>query len=310
MIGTPPPRPPRRPIRDGVVASTVHLPPGDWPSVLDGLCAQFPAIGRERWRDRMVRGLVVDADGAAIAADQAYRTGLRVHYFREVDDEPALAPVETIIHADAHLVVADKPHGLPVVPAGGHVRETLLARLIRRLGNTDLVPLHRIDRGTAGLVMFSADPDSRSRYQALFQQHTIRKTYEALAAALPQHAFPLIRRSRIVAGMQFPRMCEEAGVANSESRIEVIERGVAYWRYRLEPVTGKKHQLRVHLAALGAPIAGDDLYDGAHSPPAPRPLQLLARELAFDDPLDGRARRFRSARELGECDQHPAAPPR
>lgn len=286
-----------RPIRDGVVASTLHLPPGDWPSVLDCLCAHFPAVGRDRWLARMRRGLVLDAAGEPIDPARAYRAGLRVHYFREVEAEPAVASAETIVHADADLVVVDKPPDLPVVPAGDHVRETLLARLIRRLGNPDLVPLHRIDRATSGLVMFSADPASRARYQALFPARAIHKQYQALAPALPELAFPLIRRSRIVAGTPFPRMCEAPGAANAETRIDVIARGPSHWRYALEPVTGRKHQLRVQMAALGAPIAGDDLYGGAVETAR---LRLLACALAFDDPLDGRPRRFVSTLRLDD----------
>jgi len=302
-MAEPPPLPPRRsrPIRDGVVASTLHLPPGDWPSVLDCLCAHFPAVSRERWRARMQRGLVLDAAGEPIDAARAYRPGLRVHYFREVEREPAIAATETIVHADADLVVVDKPAGLPVVPAGGHVRETLLARLIRRLGHPDLVPLHRIDRATSGLVMFSADPASRARYQALFPARAIVKQYEALAPALPDLRFPLVRRSRIVAGEPFPRMREAPGDPNAETRIDVVSRDAACWRYRLEPVTGRKHQLRVQMAALGAPIAGDDLYGGAGAAAAgPARLRLLACALAFDDPLDGKPRRFVSTLRLDD----------
>ncbi len=230
-----------------------------------------------------------------------YRVGQEVHYFREVDDEPAIPFEETILHADEHLVVADKPHFLPVTPAGGHVRETLLARLVRRLGNPDLVPLHRIDRDTAGLVMFSACPGTRERYQSLFAQRRIAKVYEALAPALPGLEFPHVRCSRLEPGEPFFRMREVAGDANSQTRIEVVEHGTAHWRYRLEPVTGRKHQLRVHMAALGAPIVGDRAYPDVRRRVAgdfDAPLQLLAKGLAFVDPLDGEMRRFESGRSL------------
>ncbi|MFZ0872202.1 MAG: pseudouridine synthase, partial [Rhodanobacter sp.] len=235
--------------------------------------------------------------GVAIAPDTPYRVGLRIHYYREVLDEAPIRFTETVLHVDEHLVVADKPHFLPVTPAGGFVEQTLLRRLIHRLGNPDLVPLHRIDRATAGLVLFSANRASRDHYQALFRERRIDKRYEALAPALPGLAFPLLRHSRIVVGEPFFRMQEVDGAPNSETRIEVIERGVDTWRYALHPVTGRKHQLRVHMAALGAPIEGDTLYPVLLEKAADdyqQPLRLLAHSLAFVDPLSGRPRRFES----------------
>ncbi|MGH8324765.1 MAG: pseudouridine synthase, partial [Steroidobacteraceae bacterium] len=237
-------------------ASTVHLAAGAWTTVLDSLCAQFAAISREQWLDRIARGRVLDGQGIAITPHTPYREGLRIHYYREVVDELPIPFTETVLHVDEHLVVVDKPHFLPVTPAGGFVEQTLLRRLIRRLDNPELVPLHRIDRLTAGLVLFSANRASRAAYQALFREQRIDKRYEALAPALPALAFPLLRRSRIVTGEPFFRMGEIDGEPNSETRIEVIGRGGDHWRYALHPVTGRKHQLRVHMAALGAPIMG------------------------------------------------------
>jgi tRNA pseudouridine32 synthase/23S rRNA pseudouridine746 synthase len=282
-------------------ASTVHLPPGAWATVLDGLCAHFVAISREQWLDRIARGRVLDGQGVAITSHTPYRAGLRIHYYREVVDEVPIPFAETVLHVDEHLVVADKPHFLPVVPAGGFVEQTLLRRLIGRLGNPQLVPLHRIDRATAGLVLFSAKPASRSAYQALFRERQIDKRYEALAPPLPGLTFPLRRRSRIVAGEPFFRMQEVAGEPNSETLIEVVERGERCWRYALFPVTGRKHQLRVHMAALGAPIMHDTLYPvltAAADDDYARPLQLLAHSLAFGDPLSGAPRRFESRLRL------------
>ena len=282
-------------------ASTVHLPPGPWATVLDALCARFAAIDRGQWLDRMARGRVQDAEGRPLTAATPYRAGLCVRYWREVADEAAIPFAETILHMDEHLLVADKPHFLPVTPAGRFVEETLLARLVRRTGNAALVPLHRIDRLTAGLVLFSTNPASRAAYQALFRERRIDKCYHALAPALPSLAFPLCRCSRLLRGEPFFRMAEVAGEPNSETHVDVVERMDGVWRYALRPVTGKKHQLRVHMAALGAPIMHDTLYPVLAAPAADdtqRPLQLLARELAFDDPLSGERRCFLSARAL------------
>jgi tRNA pseudouridine32 synthase/23S rRNA pseudouridine746 synthase len=269
--------------------------------VLDGLCALFPRIDRAVWADRFARGRVLDQAGQPLHADTPYRVGMCVRYFREVPQEVAVPFHETLLHVDAHLVVVDKPHFLPVTPAGGFVEETVLARLMRALDNPYLVPLHRIDRHTAGLVMFSAHPESRGAYQSLFRERRIDKRYEAWAAPLPGCDFPLVRRSRIAAGEPFFRMQEVPGDANSETHVDVLERHPTHWRYALQPVTGKKHQLRVHMTALGAPILHDPFYPDLTDPQVDdhaRPLQLLARRLSFIDPLTGVAREFVSELEL------------
>ncbi len=284
-----------------VVASTVHLPPGTWTTVLDALVARFPAIDRATWIDRIARGRVLDAAGQAIPMDAPYRAGACIRYFREVPHEAPIPFAETVLHVDAQLVVADKPPFLPVAPTGRWVEETLLRRLQRTLGNPDLAPLHRIDRATSGLVLFSANPATRNAYQTLFRERRIAKRYEALAPAMPRLAFPHERCSRIERGEPFFRMREVAGEPNAITRIEVLDRGGATWRYALHPLTGRKHQLRVHLAALGAPICGDAWYpvltaeapdDGAHR------LRLLAQALDFVDPLDGARRHFESRQVL------------
>lgn len=292
---------PAPPAIDGVSASRFQLPPGPWPTVLEALCACFPRIGRDVWASRFARGRVLDVAGVALDIQAPYRVGAEIHYYREVVDEPRLASEETILHVDAHLIVVDKPHGLPVVPGGGHVAETLLARLVRRFGDIGIAPLHRLDRLTAGLVLFSANIETRARYQALFRDRAIEKRYEAIAPPLPALAFPHERRTRLVRGEPFFRMREAEGEPNALTRIDAIEHGAEVWRYALAPVTGRKHQLRVHMAALGAPILGDPLYPLMQTAPVDateRPLQLLARSLAFVDPLDGRQRSFESGLSL------------
>ena len=278
-------------------ASTLYLPPGNWATVLDCLCAHFRAISRDQWLDRMARGRVLDGNGAPVDAQLAYREGLRIHYFREVPDETPIPVLESILYADEHLVIADKPHFLPVTPAGEYVEQTLLRRLIRRLDNPDLVPLHRIDRHTAGLVMFSASRQTRSAYQSLFPTRRIDKRYEAIAPALPGVEFPRVHKSRLVAGEPFFRMQEGPGPSNTETAIEVRERNGDLWRYQLDPVTGKKHQLRVHMAALGAAICNDPFYPDVLRDAADdyaNPLKLLAQALRFEDPVSGQLREFQS----------------
>ena len=282
-------------------ASSLQLPAGEWGSLLDGLCARFPAIDRHAWLDRFQRGRVLDAARRPLFADAPYRVGETIFYFREVPDEPPIPFVENILHVDEHLVVVDKPHFLPVVPAGRHVRETLLARVVRRLGNPDLVPLHRIDRETAGLVLFSVTPRSRGAYQALFREQRMHKRYEAVAPGLPGVAFPLLCESCLVEGEPFFRMQEVEGEANAITRIEVLESDGPWWRYALMPVSGRKHQLRVQMAGLGAPIRNDAYYPNLcpqGGEDYSRPLQLLAQTLSFSDPLSRVERHFESQRRL------------
>ncbi|MGO4552095.1 pseudouridine synthase [Lysobacter sp. 2RAF19] len=292
----------RPPTLDGLPASTLQLPPGPWPTVLDCLCERFPSIARTQWLERMERGRVVDNNGTWLLPDTPYRVGLEVHYYREVPDEAPIPFDEVVLHTDADLLVADKPHFLPVAPTGAHVHETLLGRLIRRTGNHDLVPLHRIDRETAGVVLFSTNPQTRALYQALFRERRIEKHYEAIAPALPDVEFPRTHSSRIVAGDPFFRMQEIEGPPNSETRIDVIARGDTHWHYALTPITGRKHQLRVHMAALGAPIENDPLYPSLRHRGAgdyTAPLQLLARRIAFVDPRSGIERSFSSPQTIG-----------
>lgn len=279
------------------VASRFVLPHGDWNTVFDCLCDNFPAIDAERWRARFLRNLILDDNKQPLELSHAYRAGMRIYYFREVPDEKPIPFFESIIYADAHLIVADKPHFLPVTPVGEYVEQTLLTRLIRHFDNPEIAPLHRIDRHTAGLVLFSAQRATRSAYQALFRNRSIEKVYEAIAPALPHLEFPLIRRSRIARGEPFFLSREEEGETNAETRIEVIERCGEDWRYRLYPITGKKHQLRVHMTALGAPLRNDAFYPtvcDALFDDYSRPLQLLARELRFIDPITGHVHTFTS----------------
>ena len=284
-----------------VPASTLQLPPGTWATVLDCLCAHFAHVSRDQWLSRMARGRVLDLQGQPLQANTPYRSGLTVRYYREIEAERTIPFTESVLYIDENIVVADKPHFLPVTPKGRYVTQTLLARLMSRLDLPQLAPLHRIDRGTAGLVMFSVNPATRALYHALFSKRRISKHYEALAPALPQLRFPLVHRSRMVAGEPFFRMQESAGEANTETLIDVIDRTAELWRYRLSPVTGKKHQLRLHMASLGAPILNDDFYPlviAREPDDYSQPLKLLAAGLSFIDPVSGEARSFRSRLNL------------
>ena len=301
------PRSPHVPARDGLRASCVALPAGPWPTVLDFLAERLPALPRQAWAERMAAGDVLCDAGRPVPPHAPYRPQQRLYYWRHLEAEPEVPGEEQVLFQDELLVVADKPHFLPVTPGGRYARQTLLARLQRRLGIDTLVPLHRIDRETAGIVAFCVQPAHRDAYHALVRAQGLRKRYEALAhlPAAPQAAPGWqTRTSRIEEDPErFFLMREVAGAANSETRWRLAEARDSLGRYELEPVTGKRHQLRVHMAALGTPIAGDRFYPDVletaeQAPGFEAPLQLLARGLAFTDPVTGTERVFESRQRL------------
>jgi tRNA pseudouridine32 synthase/23S rRNA pseudouridine746 synthase len=293
------------PTRHGIGPSCVGLPAGAWPTLLDFLTARFPNVSPQTWLARMARGDVIDEHGQAIspvhASHSPYPAHQRLYYYREVPNEVPIPFDEVVLYQDDHLLVVDKPHFLPVVPSGGYLSETVLVRLKNKLGLIDLVPIHRIDRDTAGLVLFAKQPATRAAYCALFSRHQVRKTYEAIAPWRADLSWPITRSSRIQEAGHFMLQQEVPGTPNAITHMDVLEVRGVWARYQLKPVTGQRHQLRVHMLALGLPILNDGLYptltpegemDHAH------PLQLLAKRLEFTDPVSGEARQFESARML------------
>jgi tRNA pseudouridine32 synthase/23S rRNA pseudouridine746 synthase len=295
------------PIADGVGPSSQWLPAGPWKTVLHFLEGRFPQVDVATWITRMSRGEVVDEHGLRLNPGSPYREGACIYYYRELESETRIPFAEDVLYEDEHILVVDKPHYLPVVPAGRFLQETLLVRLRRQGKPESLVPIHRLDRDTAGIVLFSVNSKTRGYYASLFRERKVDKVYEALAPVpepMSGIIFPLTRRSRIVRGEPFFRMKEVEGEANSETRIEVVKaagRG-DNTLYRLRPVTGKKHQLRLHLAALEIPVVNDKLYPTyvreLNNDDFSKPLKLLAKSIAFKDPVTGRERFFESTRRL------------
>lgn len=297
----------RPPDRNGVGASVIATAKatatGSWLTFLDFLAQRFPGVDRDQWRARIDSGDVLDEHGATVNATTPYRANSKLFYYRFVGNEPHIPFAETVLFQDDLMVVADKPHFLPVTPAGRYVQETLLVRLKRTLGIDTLAPMHRIDRDTAGLVLFTVQPHTRDAYQALFREQRIEKTYVAIAPWRADLTLPTIYRSRLVASNAFMQMQAVLGDANALTGIEIDALKGALARYILRPLTGQKHQLRAHMAALGIPIVNDRIYPLLHAsdaiaPDYSQPLQLLAKSIAFVDPITGQSRAFTSGRTL------------
>lgn len=290
------------PMRNGVSASVVSVPQGA-PHLLDFLAQRMPGISRSEWAERLAQGLVLHEDGQAALPHQSCQPGQRLYYYRHLADEPALPFQAQVLFEDEHLLVADKPHFMPVTPTGRYVQQSLLVQLKRLTGCADLVPLHRIDRETAGLVLFGKRLQDRDAYHALFRDHQIHKTYHAVAAHSPHLQLPLVRTSRLVPGEPFFRSQEMPGPANSETRVALLHTDGLRALYALEPISGKRHQLRVHMNALGIPIEGDLFYPTVlRGPNAPedfsQPLQLLAQAVRFTDPITDQIHEWASGLRL------------
>ena len=298
-------------MRDGVNPSYLCLPHDTryiGGSLLDFLCERFPFVDERGWRARLNSGFVAAADGTILSEYARYCAGETIYYYREIsrEDEPRIPFDETILYVDAHLIVVDKPHFLPVIPSGRFLRETLLTRLrlrpeLQHLNVADITPIHRLDKDTAGVMLLSHNRTTRGAYQSLFQSRAVSKVYEAIASTRMDLNYPVDVSSRMVRGEQFYLTQEVEGEPNAFTTVELIENRGAHSLYRLYPHTGKKHQLRVHMMRLGMPLLNDGLYPV----PAPmdvvdydKPLKLLARSIAFDDPMTGQARIFVSERQL------------
>lgn len=316
------------PVINGVGPSTVGIPANTTLFAIDFLTSKFSAIAREEWLLRFEVGEILNAAGRVMAPQDSLHNQSHLHYYRSIRNEPELPFKATLIFQDDYLVVADKPHFMPVTPGGRYLHQSLLVQLKQQLNLPELSPVHRIDRETAGLVVFSVRAQDRNAYQEMFRLRQVEKTYEAIAGApetSPLHPkFPLVHRSMMVQDSQFFRMCEVAamqlkseGEFNSETWIDCVEKfvsntasanqnetqSISLARYLLKPLTGQRHQLRVQMNSLGLPLINDQFYPqvlkhaNAHDN-FNAPLQLLAQTIAFKDPVTGASRSFASSRQL------------
>ncbi len=287
--------------------SEITLPPVNqgWDNLYQFLCSHFARIAPEIWAARFQDGKIHWHSGEVVTMETPFLPSRRLCYYREVAVEPQIAAAHHILYQDQHILLACKPHGLPVIPGGEFVNECLLERLRRDTGLADMAPVHRLDRDTAGLVLFSLNPQSRPAYYQLFADGLIEKTYLAVArlpAALQQAPLPRSFELHNRLEKSQPRFLMQAvaGAPNAHSSLQLVQRQGELGLFQLRPHTGKTHQLRLHMQAIGCPILFDPYYPQllAKDQPLPGPLQLLAQQLQFTDPLSGNRHHFCSDRTL------------
>lgn len=294
-------------VKNGITPSRVWLPKGNWATMGAFLIERFEHVAVTDLQLRLARGDIVNGDGVAVAFDSPYQADQWLWYYRHVENEVPVPFEMPILYADDHLIAVDKPHFLASTPGGRYLQQTALTRVRRHFDDAEITPLHRLDRETAGVLLFCRQPALRGAYQSLFQSQAVDKRYEAIAHTQPDLHFPLHYRSRIVAPKGQFLMLEQDGEPNSETHIQALK----HWHdpvygdlthYALAPTTGRKHQLRVHMHALGMPILHDSYYPAGQSPLAEddfsQPLQLLARFIGFTDPVTQQYREFYSQQQL------------
>lgn len=323
------------PVRNGVGPTRLRIWPGTPGTVIAYLRDRFPHLTDHALHQRLADGEIVGHDGTRITDTTPAHEHEFIWYYRSVPNETHIPFEVTVLHADEHLIVADKPHFVPTTPGGQFLQETALVRLRNTLDIPELVPLHRLDRATAGVLLFSPNPETRGVYQQLFEQRRVTREYQAVVrlpapADLYLERFPLTFRNRIIKTKGVITAEVEAYASAHSGRIEaprvgkrrrshdpttgpnaitdinllahrVLEDGSALAHLGLFPRTGRTHQLRIHLAALGHGILHDRFYPELldHAPDDyTQPLQLLASRLAFTDPLTGQPRDFHTARHL------------
>ncbi|WP_430867538.1 pseudouridine synthase [Demequina aurantiaca] len=306
--------PPRSPLpqRHGLDAAWLRTPDFNaddapqWATMRDFLLARLPA--KALVAQMLDAGEFVDQAGRAWVGDEEYRPHTFVWFHRPLEPETAVPFLIKILEVNERFVAIDKPHFMATTPRGIHVQETALVKARLLLDLPELAPAHRLDRLTAGVLLFSARREYRGAYAGVFQSHSALKTYEALAPFDPSLEFPRTLVGRIEKRRGSLQAELVPGEPNAKTFVEIVEVRGQFARYRLSPVTGKNHQLRLQMSNLGLPILGDSLYPCVMDV-APddfsAPLQLVARRLRFTDPIDQSPRDFWSASAL----QWPTATP-
>ncbi|RDI22353.1 RluA family pseudouridine synthase [Lentzea flaviverrucosa] len=289
------------PQRHGLDAARLKLPSeGAWPSLREHLVERLPRVAAERIDEMLAEERIWGVAGP-LGADAPFVPDSYIWFHRDLPVEVPVPFEVGVVYQDDDIVVADKPHFLATIPRGAHIMQTALVKLRDSLGLPDLSPAHRLDRVTAGLVLFVVRREMRGKYQTMFRDRLVRKEYEAIAPYDPELELPRVVRSRIIKERGIITAFEVDGEPNAETHVSLVEHRGALGRYHLKPLTGRTHQLRLHMSGLGVPIVNDDFYPVLRDRPLDdfsSPLQLLAHTLAFKDPVSGADRSFTSGLKL------------
>lgn len=283
-------------VKNGVSPNKLWLPEGDWKTVFAFFQWKFPHLEATDCVERFRKNEVVSDSGEVFTDASTYQAGQHIYFYRTLKDELEVPFQEKIIFQNDRILVVDKPHFLPVAPTGQYLHETLLVRLRNKTKIESLELAHRLDRETAGLVLLIKQEKDRHHYHQLFSQRKIKKTYHALTK-ISDVSFPMVHRSYLTQAGNSMRMKEGNGKHNTETKIDLLERSANQFLLKLNPTSGKKHQLRVHLASLGMPIINDPLYPDRQTKlpnDFRHPLQLVAKAIEFVDPIDAKQYCFSS----------------
>jgi tRNA pseudouridine32 synthase / 23S rRNA pseudouridine746 synthase len=274
-------------------------------TIFEFLCSRFPKISPSVWQKRIESANILYEDGKPAEMRDIAIAGSKIFYYREVETETIIPFKEKILYRDDHFIAIDKPHFLPVIPAGKFVNETLLSRVKKSTGLNDIVAVNRLDRETAGIVLLSINSKSRDAYYNLFRSRLVNKVYKAISNEHPEEKETRWKiENRLVQGEPWFRMkcSEEKNIkVNAITAITLDKRDNGLCYFTLHPETGQKHQLRMHMSLIGYPVLNDRFYPVLFPEEADdytKPLKLLSEKISFMDPVTDKLMEFRSEQKL------------
>ncbi len=267
----------------------------DGQQVIDYLACRYSTFTREEWLARIHSGRVL-VDNIPAKQDQLLSSGQTLTWIRPPWKEPEVSRSFAILFQDRYILAVAKPSGLPTLPSGGIFMENTLLSLVRR-HFPEANPLHRLGRGTSGIVLFAMTRETASKILRAWSNRDVVKIYRALAAGCPQEdefdintaigpvPHPILRTIHAACSNGKP----------AHSYVKVLERRGDSSLLEVQITTGRPHQIRIHLAAAGYPLVGDPIYtiggvpaDDSRALPSDLGYHLHNALLGFPHPVDGK----------------------